>query len=95
MIDPGSIIYPGSDPLAENPSYTITVTSSEGLAVRDAVTLMWMLARGAEIEPWMREPQFLDEANAVADRLTELMNPHTRRVGAWIRLLSDASQRYN
>lgn len=93
-----NIIRPGDDPLAERPTYTITLTSAEAFAICDAITCLWMAANGDDANTSYREYGeygFMEEGHAVADRLNALMRPHATRVGVWVRACADVMKRRN
>lgn len=93
-----NIIRPGDDPLAEEPTYTITLSVTQALAVRDAVTCLWVAAGQGSADDAYGEYGtcgFLEQAHEVADVLTDMMRPYTARVGQHIRMLSEGYERRN
>lgn len=97
-MNPAAIIRPGENPLAEEPTYTITLTQAQAFAVCDAVTCLWMASTGKDANDSYRDYAscgFIEGAHEVADRLHELMEPHQRRVGVFIRAICDAQERRN
>lgn len=93
MSDQRTIIKADDDPFAER-TYTLTVTSAEAIAIRDAVTCMWSLQQGHDVEDY-RDPPFMEEAHAVADRLTEMQRPEAMKLGKHIRMVRDSIDRRN
>jgi hypothetical protein len=96
-MDP-AIIRPGENPLAEDPTYTITLTLSQAFAICDAVSCIYTASTGEDANSSYRDYGsygFMAEGHEVADRLHELMRPHQQRVGAFIRALRDAEERRN
>lgn len=96
-MDP-TIIRPGDDPMAEEPTFTLTLSLEQAFGVCSAVSCIYMASTGEDANSAYREfGEYgeMEAAHEVADRLHELMEPHIRRVGAVIRAHVDALKRQN